>query len=129
MKNNFIKIIRHNAPSSLREDLYHSLLKLSWPKTFTLFTLLYLLINLMFAFFYWLAPGSLSNWDNSFLHAFFFSVQTLGTIGYGAMAPITNYANYLVTIEAILGFMILALMTGVFFRQVCNSICSYLLFR
>ncbi|MCE3011943.1 MAG: ion channel [Proteobacteria bacterium] len=112
-----VKIIRHHAPSSFKEDLYHSLLQLSWPKTLLLIIFTYLCVNLFFALLYWLSPGCLINWDNSFKGAFYFSVQTLGTIGYGSTSPLTDYANILVTIEAILGVMIIALITGVFFAK------------
>jgi inward rectifier potassium channel len=54
---------------------------------------------------------------HSWLDGFFFSVQTLGTLGYGAMYPVTLGAHLLVTLEVILGVFVLALATGVIFSK------------
>src|SRR5205085_1475466 len=51
----------------------------------------------------------------SFADGFFFSVQTLGTIGYGAMYPVTRLANALVTAESVIGLVVTALATGMVF--------------
>jgi inward rectifier potassium channel len=53
----------------------------------------------------------------SFEDAFFFSVQTLGSIGYGVISPATTYAGILVTIEAILSLLAIALITGLAFAR------------
>jgi inward rectifier potassium channel len=111
------KIVKKNVPLSKSRDIYHDLLAMSWVKTFLVFVCFFLLINSLFATLYWLSPGSLQNSDNSWASAFFFSVQTLGTIGYGFLAPATTYANILVTIEAFLGLIIIAILTGLFFAK------------
>ncbi len=110
-------IIRKNVPASLRKDLYHDLLSMSWKKTLFYFGIFFFLINSLFATLYWLQPGSLHNSDNTWLTCFFFSVQTLGTIGYGFLAPATIEANILVTSQAVLGFFIIAIMTGLCFAK------------
>lgn len=115
--NNGFRILRKNVPRALRKDLYHDLLSMSWKKTLLYFTLFFILINSVFATLYWLEPGSLHNSDNRWLTCFFFSVQTLGTIGYGFLAPATLMANILVTIEAVLGLISIAIMTGLFFAK------------
>ena len=48
---------------------------------------------------------------------FFFSVQTMATIGYGKMEPVTLFSNILVSIEALTGLLALALMTGLVFSK------------
>ena len=53
----------------------------------------------------------------SFADAFFFSVQTLGTLGYGVMAPRTLYTNLLVTVESFTGILTIALFTGIIFAR------------
>jgi len=111
------KIIKKNVPLSKSRDIYHDLLAMSWSKTFLIFILFFLLINSVFATLYWLNPGSLINSDNSWSTAFFFSVQTLGTIGYGYLAPASTFANVLVTIQAFLGLIIIAILTGIFFAK------------
>ncbi len=66
-----------------------------------------------------LEDGSIENAAaGSFKDAFFFSVQTLATIGYGKMAPVTTFANILVTIEALTGLSGLAVATGVIFSKI-----------
>lgn len=108
---------RKNVPSRMNRDYYHDLLTLSWTKTLILFFLTYLLINSVFATLYWLAPSGLINSDGSWLSSFYFSVQTLSTIGYGNLSPATTFSNTLVTIEAALGMIIMAIMTGFFFAK------------
>ena len=111
-------IIRLGDPHSPWRDLYHRLLTISWPGFVVLLLVAYLLLNGAFAFAYWLGDDAIANADpNSFLDAFFFSVQTMASIGYGAMYPQTNYANWLVVIEAFLGLLFIATATGVIFAR------------
>ena len=110
-------IIHKNVPPSKKRDIYHDLLAMSWKKTFLFFLIFFLLINSFFATLYWLNPGSILNSDDSWLSGFFFSVQTLATIGYGHLAPANYFANFLVMIQASLGLMILAILSGLFFAK------------
>lgn len=99
-------------------DLYHSLLTASWPKLFLLVVLAYLAVNAAFALAYLALGDGIENARRgSFGDAFFFSVQTLATIGYGKMAPRTTAANVLVAAEALLGLLGLALVTGLTFAK------------
>jgi hypothetical protein len=78
--------IRKGVPSDFKKDLYFYFVEASWPIVFTAFFLIYLLSNLLFAALYMLSPGSIDGADAmSFADAFFFSVQTMSTIGYGAL--------------------------------------------
>ncbi len=78
----------------------------------------YLAINTLFAFAYWFGGNCIANAKaGSFIDVFFFSVQTLASIGYGVMYPSTLYANIIVTIEAMIGVMGVALMTGLAFAR------------
>lgn len=112
-----IVVIRKNIPASIRRDHYHTLLMMGWTKTIALFLFAFLFINAIFATLYWLAPGSLGNSDGSWINCFFFSVQTLGTIGYGHWSPITTLGHIIVTIEASIGIVIVAIMAGFFFAK------------
>jgi inward rectifier potassium channel len=77
-----------------------------------------LALNALFACLYVADPGGISNArPGSFEDAFFFSVQTLATIGYGAMAPQTFYTHVIVTFEAILGTLALGAVAGVSFAR------------
>jgi inward rectifier potassium channel len=98
-------------------DLYHRLLTMPWTGFFSLLAVAYLAFNTAFALLYWFQEGSIANSDRSFANAFFFSVQTMATIGYGEMRPVTLYANLLVSVEVLLGLMGFALATGVIFAR------------
>lgn len=100
------------------KDLYHFVLAQSWPRFFLLTGLMFVATNLLFALFYWAVPGSVANArPGSFEDAFYFSVQTLATIGYGGMTPATRYAHIVVTFEAFMGVLAVALITGITFTR------------
>jgi inward rectifier potassium channel len=104
-------------------SLYHWLLTISWPKFLAFISCTYLVLNAFFAFAYLAlgpdvlqaANGIFSN--QPFYRAFFFSVDTFATIGYGNITPVGVAANTLVTIEALLNIVGVALATGVIFAR------------
>ena len=99
---------------------YHSLLTMRWWKFNTLLAAAYLLINLVFAIGY-LACGAGAlhgdNGDGSFAQAFFFSVETFSTIGFGNIVPTSHLAATLVVIEAFVGLTSVAIATGLLFSR------------
>jgi len=97
-------------------DLHHFLLKARWPVLLGILGATYLLLVFLFALLFYFGKGSVTN-GGSFLDAYFFSVQTLSTIGYGTMAPASYYGHVLVTIEAFVGMVGMALMTGLIFAK------------
>jgi inward rectifier potassium channel len=100
-------------------DLYHQLLTVSWGGFLAVWIAIYLAANLVFATLFWLDRGGLNGArPGSFEDAFFFSVQTLGTIGYGVIAPKSHFANALVAVESFFSFGISALSTGLIFARV-----------
>lgn len=102
-----------------RKDFYVNSISTSWFKLIFLIVFLYIFLNAFFACLYFLEDGSIENArPNSFTDVFFFSVQTLATIGYGKMTPATVYSNILVTIEAFVGLLGLALATGLVFSKI-----------
>lgn len=102
----------------LGDDLYYELLASSWPRVLGLAALGFLAVNAVFALAYRELPGSIENArPGSFADSFFFSVQTMGTIGYGELRPATPAANLLVTIEVLVGLLGLAMMTGLVFAK------------
>src|SRR3954462_5129146 len=99
-------------------DIYHNVLTASWPWFFVQLGMAFLVINLIFAILYAVdRNGIINSRPGSFADAFFFSVQTLGTLGYGAMAPRTLYTNLLVTVESFSGILTIALFTGIIFAR------------
>jgi inward rectifier potassium channel len=109
----FLKI---NAAVSGWRDSYHWVLSLSWPR-FALFLLgSYIIINLLFAVLYVARAGCIADLEpGSYPQAFFFSVETLATVGYGHNYPATVYGHIVVTIEIFLGMIWLAVITGLIF--------------
>jgi inward rectifier potassium channel len=111
-------------------DPYHLLLTVSWSKFFTLIGLLYLLSNAIFACAYLLGGNCIEHArSGSFLDAFFFSVQTMATIGYGNLAPRTLYAHGLVTIEALVGLLGISMATGLMFSRFSRPTAKVLFSR
>ena len=99
---------------------YHSLINLSWPRFFALVALWYIGINALFALGYLaLGPDALQGTYNGpqFWRAFFFSIHTFATVGYGNIVPVTYMANALVTIQTLTGLLSLALATGLVFAR------------
>lgn len=97
-------------------DPYHLAVALTWPRFFAALLLLYLLVNVAFATFFWLVPGSVAHAQPySFSDAFFFSTETLATVGYGEMYPATLYGHVIATIEIICGLAFTAILTGLTF--------------
>jgi inward rectifier potassium channel len=105
-------------PRPWRGDLYHLTLRLPWWRFLGATVVLYLLVNAGFALLYLAQPGAIANArPGTFADAFFFSVQTIATIGYGQMAPATLYANLVVTIETAVGLLFFALVAGLVFAR------------
>lgn len=97
-------------------DPYHIAVSLSWPGFLLLFVVLELALNTIFASLYLLSPGSIANARPGALSdAFFFSLETLATVGYGVMAPATLYGHIVSAIEIIVGMAFVAIMTGLTF--------------
>ena len=99
--------------SSRWTDFYHATLTASWLEFFLGLGLVFFAINLLFALLYMADPHGIANArPGSLADAFFFSVQTFGSIGYGAMTPHTTYANVLVTVESFFSIVNIAVATG-----------------
>jgi inward rectifier potassium channel len=97
-------------------DPYHLAVTLSWPGYLLVLLALYLSVNLVFAVLFWLAPGSVANArPGSFADALFFSIETLGTVGYGEMYPATFYGHVIASTEIMCGLAFAAILTGLTF--------------
>jgi inward rectifier potassium channel len=99
---------------SFHEDFYHVILRLSWKAFFGFVTLAFGAVNVLFALLYMAVPGSVLH-ATAFIDHFFFSVETLATIGYGEMSPQNHWAHAIVTLESLAGIASTAMITGLTF--------------
>jgi inward rectifier potassium channel len=99
-------------------DLYYWVMEMSWPWFCTLTAAMFFAINLLFGLIYAALPGSLVNAvPGSVVDGFFFSVDTLGTVGYGVMAPATHLGHAIASVEILTGLFFSATMTGLIFAR------------
>lgn len=102
---------------------YHYILSLSWPKFIGIVAFIYITLNTVFALGYVACgPEALVGFANQtstlrFAQAFFFSVETLATIGYGSIAPMTIASNLLMTVESLFGLLGFSLVAGIVFAR------------
>ncbi|MFK8183171.1 MAG: ion channel [Phormidesmis sp.] len=115
------EIERIGDPHSYWGDTYHLLLTMPWPTFVSLTSGLYLIINALFAVAYGLGGSGIATVGEHepeyFLELFFFSVQTMASIGYGAMYPNSLYTHWLVVIESLVGLFFIATTTGLVFAR------------
>jgi inward rectifier potassium channel len=105
---------------------YHALLGMGWGRFLAIIATFYVVVNALFAVIYLACgqqslvgpgfPGHSSLFSN-FFRAFFFSVETFGTVGYGNIAPIGMGANSIMTVESFVGLLSAALTTGLVFAR------------
>ena len=97
-------------------DPYHLAIALTWPQFLGALLGLYALANVMFATLFWLSPGAVAHArPNSFADSFFFSIETLATVGYGEMYPATTYGRIIAGSEIVSGLAFTAILTGLTF--------------
>lgn len=104
-------------------DAYMWMIHMAWPRFFLLLFIGYLLVNLIFAtLFYLIGIENLTGVSQdpsagAFFTAFFFSIQTFTTVGYGYLSPLTPMANWIASLDAFSGLLYMALSTGMFFAR------------
>jgi inward rectifier potassium channel len=116
--------VRRNGQSFFeRFHFYHFLLNISWLRFHLVVLSFYFVVNCVFALLYWWVGleqlGGLESTspNGRFLEAFFFSAQSLTTVGYGRIAPVGLAAGFLATIESLVGLMSFALITGILYGK------------
>ncbi len=111
-----LEFLKVNSVAWDWRDTYHWLLSLNWPRFSALLLGLYLGINFLFAALYCAAPGGIAEMrPGSFADAFFFSVETLATVGYGHFYPVTPAGHLIATAEIVVGMFGMAVVTGLIF--------------
>ena len=99
-------------------DLFHYFMTVSWTQLFATIVAFFLIFDLLFGYLYHLVPGCIANLNPpGFLGDFFFSVETLATVGYGDMHPQTLYGHVVAMLEIFVGLLMLALITGIMFAR------------
>jgi inward rectifier potassium channel len=109
-----------DEPARLR-DAYHNFLRMPWPASLTLIALGYFMVNVAFAIGYYAVGGVDGVHSGSFFDALVFSVETLGTIGYGVMNPVSKAASSIMIVESITSVIVTALATGLVFTKFARA--------
>jgi inward rectifier potassium channel len=112
------EVVTQGIARRILQDLFHYFMTVSWPQAFGTIAAFFLLFDLLFGWLYDRVPGCVANLNPpGFLGAFFFSVETLATVGYGDMHPQTLYGHAVAMVEIFVGLMMLALITGIMFAR------------
>lgn len=110
--------VSHGLTQRIWDDIYHFALTIRWPSFFGLAAAIFVLLNVLFGSLYQLGDKPIANqFPNNFSGAFFFSVETLATVGYGDMHPQTVYGHVVATVEIFIGMLSIALVTGLVFAR------------
>ena len=119
-----VEFVKVNTDAWRWRDVYRWLLGLSWPRFAAFVATVYIGLNLLFAALYSAQQDSIagSTGGHWFFDCFFFSIQTLATVGYGHMYPQTLYGHIISTIEIMTGVFLLAVMTGLIFVRFSRPI-------
>ena len=106
-----------------RISWYHTMLQMPRWKFLTLILLFYISVNLLFAGIYYIAGAeklngmvAANNWEK-FWQSFFFSAQTLTTVGYGHVSPSGFLMSSIAAIEALVGLLSLAIITSLLYGR------------
>ncbi len=111
-------VTTHGLRRHVWGDIYHYAMTARWPIFIATVAALFLLLNTLFALAFLARDQAIANLSPSgFLGAFFFSVETLATVGYGDMHPQTIYGHVVATSEIFVGQISIALITGVMFAR------------
>jgi inward rectifier potassium channel len=118
--------VLHGSPLA-RVFSYHVFLNMTWPRFILVFVSAYLFTNALFALLYLAAgPGALLGDSHlpTFWRAFFFSVHTFATVGYGSIWPSTTLSNVIVTVETLTSLMTFAVVTGLVFARFSRPVAD-----
>lgn len=124
------RVVTQGIVTPIFHDLFHHFMTVSWPRLFATLAAFFIVFDLLFGLLYFLAPGCIANLNPpGFAGDFFFSVETLATVGYGEMHPETFYGHLIAMIEIFVGLMSLALITGLMFARFSRPRARFLFAR
>jgi inward rectifier potassium channel len=116
-----VKKIGQSAEAKM--NVFHRLITLSWARFYLYVLVFYMCVNFVFGFIYYfigvkyLQGIDTTNGLSEFWEAFFFSSQTLTTVGYGRVSPVGQLVNFIAAFEALVGLMTFAIMTGLLYGR------------
>jgi len=123
-------VISQGIRREVVQDLYHYAMMVSWPRLFATIVAFFLVFDLLFGCLFHLVPNCIANLNPpGFVGDFFFSVETLATVGYGDMHPQTLYGHTVAMIEIFTGLLMLALITGLMFARFSRPRARFLFAR
>ncbi|HWG04920.1 MAG TPA: potassium channel family protein, partial [Beijerinckiaceae bacterium] len=112
------KFLTSGLERRIFSDLYHYCMSATWWQFFIGAAAIFVVLNCVFAFLYWLGNDPIANArPGHFVDLFYFSTETLGTVGYGDMHPQTNYAHFIASIEMFTGIGSVAVLAGLIFTR------------
>jgi len=112
------RVIAEGLEAHRWSDFYYDAMTVSWPAFLGVLGVAFVALNALFALVYLVGDAPIANArPGSFADAFFFSVETTSTVGYGDMHPQTTYGHIVATFENFVGLVSLAMMTGVVFAR------------
>src|ERR1700733_375472 len=124
------EVVTKGIAPTVFQDLYHYLMTMTWPRLFAVLAGFFLVFDFLFGCLYYLQPGSVADLSPpGFAGAFFFSVETLATVGYGEMHPASLYGHIVAMIEMFVALMSLALVTGLMFARFSRPRARFLFAR
>jgi inward rectifier potassium channel len=115
------EIIVVGAPGTTARDIYYLFLRARWSVAIASIVVSYLALNALFAAAFLATDGVAGARPGSFFDAFCFSVETMGTIGYGSMYPTSAAANTLMIVESVTSLLVTAVATGLVFAKFSRS--------
>lgn len=129
-KDGGFNIERRGIPFLKSFSFYHYLTSVSWLKFCMIIFVSYIIVNLFFATLYYIggeenfAGIEATTGFERFLNEFFFSTQTLTTVGYGKISPVGIYSNVISSIESLAGLLSLALATGLLYGRFSKPVAK-----
>jgi inward rectifier potassium channel len=120
-------IITQGLPRRIWQDLYHLFMTASWPALFGTFAGFFVVLNLSFAALYSLQPAGVANLNPpGYWGRFFFSVETLATVGYGDMHPQLLFTHIVAAVEIFVGMMSVGLTAGMMFARFSRPFARFM---
>jgi inward rectifier potassium channel len=118
-----VNIKRKVTDKHIGFDMFHWLLGIKWGQFFALVFFSYGAVNTLFAIIYFsigvdkFGGIEVGSGIENFLQLFFFSAQTLTTVGYGHIYPNSSLISTVSSIESMFGLMGFALVTGILYGR------------